>query len=224
MASDETSLQTESNNQVGLGPESVGPAGRITGETSKPNNLEFIATEKLKPNNRNARTHSKKQIQQIADSIQRFGFTSPILVDESYGVIAGHGRLQAAQKLVMSEVPIVRLSHLNDAEKRAYILADNKIALNAGWDSDLLAAELEELSVLLPEHDLDIGIIGFDTGELDFIFADQEEPSAAICKEDEVPVAPDNPITRRGDIWQLGGHRLLCGRPEEGVRPGHSCQ
>jgi len=101
--------------------------------------LEHVATGKLKPNARNARTHSKKQIKQIAESIRTFGFNNPILIDDAFEVIAGHGRLQAAKQLGLNEVPVVCLSHLSDAEKRAYILADNKIALNAGWDSELLA-------------------------------------------------------------------------------------
>lgn len=176
-----------------------------------PKHIELVALDKLRPNPRNARTHSKAQIKQISVSIREFGFNNPILVDDEYVVIAGHGRLQAARHLGISEAPVVRLSHLNAAEKRAYILADNKIALNAGWDGELLAAELGDLAVLLPELDLDLEITGFDTGQIDIMLADHEEPGPSSSKEDEVPAALVVPVAKRGDIWQLGRHRLLCG-------------
>ncbi|AML53649.1 DNA methylase N-4 [Falsihalocynthiibacter arcticus] len=170
-----------------------------------------MAIADLKPNPRNARTHSKKQVRQIASSIRQFGFNNPILVDENNVVIAGHGRLAAAIHLGLSEVPTVCLSHLSDAEKRAYILADNKIALNAGWDGELLAVELGELAVLMPEIDLDLEITGFDTGEIDLILTDHEESNPSTSKEDEVPIVSDVAIAKRGDIWQLGGHCVMCG-------------
>lgn len=181
------------------------------------NDLVMVATASLKLNPRNARTHSKKQVRQIADSIQQFGFNNPILVDNKLGVIAGHGRLQAAKILGLKEVPIVCLSHLNAAEKRAYILADNKIALNAGWDGELLATELAELTELLPDLDLDIDLTGFEAGEIDLILSDHEEPNPSSSKEDEIPALLDAAVSRRGDIWQLGNHRLLCGDARDAV-------
>lgn len=176
-----------------------------------PKHLVLAAIGDLKPNPRNARTHSRKQIHQITESIQTFGFNNPILVDDQYEVIAGHGRLQAAKQLGLSEVPVVRLSHLSDAEKRAYILADNKIALNAGWDVELLALELGELADLLPDVDLDLEIIGFDTGEIDLLLTDHEAPDPSQSKEDDIPSPADVAIAKPGDIWQLGQHRVLCG-------------
>lgn len=173
--------------------------------------LETVATDSLKSNTRNARTYSKKHIKQIAGSIQKFGFNNPILVDEQFVVMTGHGRLAAAKQLGLNEVPVVCLSHLSDAEKRAYILADNKIALNAGWDSELLATELGELGDLLPDLEIALEITGFETGEIDIILTDYEEPSSSVRKEDEVPVALGAVYAKLGDIWQLGGHRLCCG-------------
>ena len=175
------------------------------------NHLTYVFADSLKPNPRNARTHSKKQVRQIADSIQQFGFNTPILVDDKLGVIAGHGRLQAAKILGLEEVPVVCLSHLNAAEKRAYILADNKIALNAGWDGELLSSELAELTELLPDLDLDIDLTGFDAGEIDLILSDHEAQSPSSNEEDEVPCVKEITVSKRGDIWQLGAHRLLCG-------------
>ena len=173
--------------------------------------LKHVPPSQLKPCARNARTHSKKQIGQIAKSIDEFGFNNPILVDANYEVIAGHGRLAAANQLGLNEVPVVCLSHLNAAEKRAYILADNKIALNAGWDSELLASELEELAELLPELDLDLDITGFETGEIDALLTDHETSEPRQRLEDEVPDLRDQHVAKSGDTWQLGPHRLLCG-------------
>lgn len=191
--------------------ESDGAAAVFRGQPSKPRNLEYVAIDDVKPSARNARTHSRKQVQQIAESIQKFGFNNPILVDDGLEVIAGHGRLQAAKKLGLSEVPIVRLCHMSDAEKRAYVLADNKIALNAGWDTELLAIELGELADLLPEIDLDLEITGFETGEIDILLTDQEEPSQSSNEEDQLPEPSDVAVAKPGDIWRLGHHRVLCG-------------
>lgn len=174
-------------------------------------NVSLVATASLKPNPRNARTHSNKQVRQIAESIDKFGFNNPILIDAQSVVIAGHGRLAAAKFLGLTEVPVVCLSHLSDAEKRAFILADNQIALNASWDSALLAVEIDELSVLLPEIDLDLEITGFETGQIDLLLSDHEDPAAAAADEDHLPEMPGACVSRPGDIWQLGGHRLLCG-------------
>jgi len=188
------------------------------GATDEPRNnpsvhrhLEYVATDKLTPNARNARTHSKKQIRQIAESVRQFGFNNPILIDDAYEVIAGHGRLQAAQELGIHEVPVVRLSHLSEAEKRAYVLADNKIALNAGWDGELLAAEIGDLAVLLPDIDLDLEITGFETGEIDLLLTDFEESGSSSAKEDRVPMPKETTVSQPGDVWHLGRHRVLCG-------------
>jgi DNA modification methylase len=165
------------------------------------------AVASLKPAARNARRHSKKQIRQIADSIERFGFTNPVIVDERGTIVAGHGRVEAAKLIGLAEIPVVRLSHLNPAELRAYMLADNKLAEKAGWDRELLAAEIEELSSLLPDIGLDIGITGFEPSEIDLLmadFGDQADPA------DEIPVLQPA-VARRGDLFVLGRHRLLVG-------------
>lgn len=160
----------------------------------------------LNPNPRNARTHSKAQIEQIAASIREFGFNNPVLVDEDFGIIAGHGRVEAAKLLGWTEVPVLELRHLNDAQKRAYILADNKLAEKAGWDSDLLALELGELAGM--DLGFDLTLTGFEMGEIDFLI------EGASCAEQEEP--PPEPstgptVTQPGDIWQIGDHRLICG-------------
>ena len=140
----------------------------------------FYKIDALVPFKNNARTHSPKQIQQIANSIQQFGFTNPVLIDATGRILAGHGRVKAAQKLGLTEVPVIRLEHLNEAEIRAYILADNKIAANAGWDQEILAIELEYLSTVA---DLDIDITGFEMGEIDVILNDVKTHDTA----DEIP-------------------------------------
>ena len=163
----------------------------------------------LRPYARNARTHSKKQIKQIAGSIERFGFTNPVLVSGDLEIIAGHGRVEAAKLLGWRRVPTVALSHLNEDERRAYVLADNKLALNAGWDKEILAIELQALV----DCDFDIEVTGFSLAEVDFALVDAREanPGAGDAPEDAVPEQEGDPVTRAGDIWQLGRHRLLCG-------------
>ena len=163
----------------------------------------------LRPYARNARTHSKKQIKQIAASIERFGFTNPVLVSGDLEIIAGHGRVEAAKLLGWRRVPTVALSHLNEDERRAYVLADNKLALNAGWDKEILAIELQALV----DCDFDIEVTGFSLAEVDFALVDAREanPGAGDAPEDAVPEQEGDPVTRAGDIWQLGRHRLLCG-------------
>jgi DNA modification methylase len=156
---------------------------------------------RLKPYARNPRTHSAEQIGKIAASIQEFGFTNPILVDEKAGIIAGHGRLQAAQQLGLEMVPVIELTHLSEAQKRAYIIADNRLALDAGWDEDLLAEELKALD----ELDFDLSLTGFDEGELHGLLEDEESADEAPA-----PEPPEDPVTRLGDLWLLGDHRLLC--------------
>ena len=163
----------------------------------------------LKPYARNARTHSKKQLKQIAASIERFGFTNPVLVSDDLEIIAGHGRVEAAKLLGLKTVPTIALSHLSEAERRAYVLADNKLALNAGWDRDMLAIELQGLIDL----EFDVELTGFGIAEIDFIIDDAKgaDPDQPDEPEDEVPVVTGPAVTRMGDVWQLGRHRLLCG-------------
>lgn len=170
--------------------------------------IEIIPVSELKPHPRNARTHSRKQVSQIVASIKRFGFCNPILVDDSNQVIAGHGRLEAAIQLGLSGVPILRLSHLSAAEKRAYLLADNKLAEKAGWDRELLAIELQELI----DIDFEVELTGFEVPEIDFILGDADAAKAeASGPEDRVPdPLPDASVSRPGDLWVLGRHRLLC--------------
>ena len=157
----------------------------------------------------NARTHSKKQVRQIADSIARFGFTNPVLVAGDDTIIAGHGRVMAAKLLGMTEVPTLKLSHLNEVERRALVLADNKLALNAGWDSELLAIELQGLIDL----DVDLSLTGFSIAEADLAIDQASDASVAApaSPADAVPALPARPVTRRGDLWLLGRHKLVCG-------------
>jgi DNA modification methylase len=166
--------------------------------------LEWRQIADLIPYARNAGTHSDDQVVQIAASIKEFGWTNPILVDGDNGIIAGHGRLAAARKLGNTEVPVIELTGLSEAQKRAYILADNKLALNAGWDIDLLAEELKELKDL----NFDLELTGFSDKELaDFLTEEVE----GLTDEDAVPDVPEEPTTKLGDIYQLGNHRLMCG-------------
>ncbi len=163
---------------------------------------------KLEPYAGNARTHSEEQIAQIAASIEEFGFTNPILADGDRVIIAGHGRLLAAQRLGLEKVPVITLDHLTDAQRRALVIADNKIAENAGWDEETLRLEIEALQEL--EFDLDL--IGFSDEELDGLLGGLDGgPEGAIDGEDDVPETPDNPVSQPGDLWILGNHRLLCG-------------
>ncbi len=166
-----------------------------------------IAT--LRPYARNARTHSKKQLKQIASSIQRFGFTNPVLVSEDGEIIAGHGRVEAAKTLGWKRVPTIVLAHLSEAERRAYVLADNKLALNAGWDRAILAIELQALVDL----EFDVELTGFSLAEVDLLIDEAGEASADgfDAPEDAVPASSGPPVSRLGDLWQLGRHRLLCG-------------
>jgi len=153
---------------------------------------------------RNPRTHSAAQIEQIARSIAAFGWTNPVLIDEEARIIAGHGRLEAARKLGMAEVPTITLAGLDDAQKRALVIADNALALNAGWDSELLALELGELGAA----GFDVSLIGFSDDEMAAILADRTE---GLTDPDDVPEVPAEPVTALGDVWVLGRHRLICG-------------
>lgn len=153
----------------------------------------------------NSRTHSEEQVNQIVASINEFGFTNPLLIDEKDNIIAGHGRLMASKKLGMEEVPCIVLSGLTEAQKKAYIIADNKMALNAGWDEELLKIELENLK----ELDFDLELTGFNVDELDDIFQVEEEQD--IVEDDFDIEPPEEPKAKLGDIYQLGNHRLMCG-------------
>jgi DNA modification methylase len=160
----------------------------------------------LKPYKRNARTHSEAQIRQIAKSIEHYGFTNPVLTDEKLNVVAGHGRIAAAKQLGMDTVPVLKLKGMTPAKARAYVIADNKLALNAGWDEDLLK---DELSALIKD-DIDLDLVGFSEDEIsDFINEDNDDPDEAA---DDVPEVDENIHgVKRGDIWSLGEHRLMCG-------------
>ncbi|RIJ20661.1 DNA methylase N-4 [Henriciella barbarensis] len=171
--------------------------------------IEYLDPRSLTPWKNNARTHSRKQHQQLESSILQFGFTNPVLVDDDNRILAGHGRVEAAKSLGMDTVPCIRIEHLSEAECRAYVIADNKLALNAGWDEDLLRLELGALSEL--DLDFDLEITGFDTHELDFIIEGADQAPATDPKEEAIPALDSVP--RRcepGDIWQLGRHRLMC--------------
>ena len=170
--------------------------------------IEYLSLGSLAPYAKNARTHSKKQIQQIADSITTFGFTNPVLVDRENTILAGHGRVAAAKLLELVQVPCVRLEHMTQAQKRAYVLADNKLALNAGWDEELLAEELE--AILGDDAGFDLSITGFSLAEVDSLIegksVEEDGDPADDLLPEEVP-----PRCKLGDIWQLGPHRLICG-------------
>ena len=175
----------------------------------KLNHVVYLKVASLKPYARNARVHSKKQIRQIADSIKRFGFTNPVLVSDENEIIAGHGRVAAARLLEMETVPTIALSHLTESERRAYVLADNKLALNAGWDGDILAIELQGLA----DIDFDVSLTGFSIAEIDIVLdaAAERDPDVRDESDDALPPDDDSVVSRHGDIWQLGRHRLICG-------------
>jgi DNA modification methylase len=176
-------------------------------------NVEYRKVEALIPCARNPRTHTAEQVAKIAASIVEYGWTNPILVDGDNGIVAGHGRLAAARKLNLDDVPVIELAHLTPTQKRAYLIADNRMALDAGWDDAMLALELEELKLT----DFDLSLTGFDADEIEALLADEHTdaeppvdgnpPDAA----DNVPEIPANPVSRPGDVWALGPHRLICG-------------
>ena len=167
-------------------------------------NIVQIKIESLIPYVNNARTHSDVQVAQIAGSIKEFGFNNPVLIDEESGIIAGHGRVLAARKLNLNTVPCIKLNHLSPAQRKAYILADNKLALNAGWDNDILRLELADLK----ELDIDTDLTGFT---LDEIAELNPNITVGLTDEDAVPDVPETPITKLGDIYILGNHRVMCG-------------
>ena len=182
-------------------------------------NIQIWPTERLIPYASNARTHSEEQIAKVAASILEFGFTNPVLVDGRDGIIAGHCRLAAAQKIGMEKLPVVVLDHLSDAQRRAYILADNKLALDAGWDEEVLAAELGRLR----EESFDLDLTGFSSEELADLVGSwgDDDGDGGGSGGDDVPEPPPNPVSRPGDLWVLGEHRLLCGsstNPDDVIR------
>src|SRR6266540_806067 len=173
--------------------------------------VESTPVASLRPHPNNARTHSTRQIRQIADSIERFGFTNPVLMGQGGEIIAGHGRVEAAKLLGLESVPTVRLAHLDPAQRRAYVIADNKLALNAGWDRELLAIELQGLI----DVDFDLELTGFSLAEVDLVLDEAQESSTtgSTATDDGVPPLADaaSAVSQAGDLWQLGRHRLLCG-------------
>jgi DNA modification methylase len=171
-----------------------------------PHRIELWQVSRLNPSPGNPRTHSEEQVAQIAASIVEFGFTNPILVDSKNCIIAGHGRLLAAITLGLNEVPVIVLDHLTDAQKRAYVLADNQLALNGGWDEDLLRSELAALQ----QDNFDISLVGFDDEKLAQLLAAQAAADG-LTDEDAVPALPDTPISRTGDRWNMASHRLVVG-------------
>lgn len=169
----------------------------------------------LRPYARNARTHSKRQVAQIARSIEKFGFTNPVLVSDDGEIIAGHGRVEAAKLLGFGAVPTLALSHLSEAERRAYVLADNKLAQNAGWDKELLAIELQALVGL----EFDAELTGFSLAEVDLLLdeAREADPSGTDALDDTIPTVSGLAVCRRGDLWLLGNHRLLRGDTQKEI-------
>ena len=175
--------------------------------------IKMLSPKTLKPYANNARTHSRGQIKQIAESIKRFGFTNPVLIAEDRSIMAGHGRVEAAKQLGLKSIPVIALKHLSEDERRAYILADNKLALNAGWDRDILAIELQALVDVA----FDVELLGFETAEIDLVLDDAREAAADMAgqqpdAEDVIPDGVEGPaVTEQGDVWLLGRHRLICG-------------
>tara|TARA_R110002012_G_scaffold74511_3_gene188863 strand:- start:2647 stop:3876 length:1230 start_codon:yes stop_codon:yes gene_type:complete len=167
--------------------------------------IKYVATELLQPYKNNSRTHSENQIKQIVGSVREFGFTNPILIDENQYIIAGHGRLLAAELLGIDKIPTITLEGLSETQRKAYVIADNKLALNAGWDIEMLNLEINNLQ----ELNFDIELLGFDNDELASLL--NHETKEGLTDEDSVPVVSENSITVTGDVWILGKHRLMCG-------------
>jgi ParB-like nuclease domain len=191
-------------------PEGDGAEAPCANSRSMDLQIVYLPIEHLRAFVNNARTHSKKQLKQIAQSIERFGFVNPVLISDDCEIVAGHGRVEAAKMLGLREVPTVRLSNLSPAERRAYVIADNRLAQLAGWDREVLAAELEGL------HDLqfdDVELTGFSLGEIDLLRNEMTADTAtATTAADQRPLNRSRPaVSRPGDQWVLGPHRLLCG-------------
>lgn len=168
--------------------------------------VEWLELKTLIPYAKNSRTHSDTQVAQIAGSIKEFGFNNPVLIDLEGGIIAGHGRVLAAQKLGLQAVPCIRLGHLTDTQRKAYVIADNRLALNAGWDDSMLTLELQDLKA----EDFNLDLLGFEADELNALLNPIKE-TEGLTDEDAVPEVPEEPKTKPGDIYQLGRHRLMCG-------------
>ncbi|MEO9298787.1 site-specific DNA-methyltransferase [Devosia alba] len=175
--------------------------------------VEYRSLERLVPYARNARTHSETQVAEIAGSIREFGFTNPVLIAEDGTLIAGHGRVLAARTLGMETVPAIVLTGLSETQRRALVLADNRIAMNAGWDEDVLALELSDLQ----EAGFDLGLTGFNDDELQNLLYGKPGEQDGLSEDDAIPEVPATPVTRRGDLWLLGDHRLLCGDSTDGA-------
>ena len=169
--------------------------------------IERLPISALVPYARNSRTHSDDQLAQIAASMREFGFTNPVLIDEQGGIVAGHGRVMAAQRLGMAHVPCLRLAGLTQAQRRAYVIADNQIALNAGWDDAMLRLELADLQAA----DFNLDLLGFDADRLDELLADEVVETEGLTDADAVPEVPERPASKPGDVWLLGRHRVMCG-------------
>ena len=176
-----------------------------------PDQIEHLPTDTLVPYARNSRTHSPEQVAQIAASIKEYGFTNPVLIDANNTLIAGHGRVMAAQSIGLPTVPAIRLAHLTDAQRRAYVIADNKLAENAGWDMATLAREVEDLTA----DGYDIDLLGFGADELTALLGeygqDAAKPGDGLTDPDEAPAVQATPVTKLGDVWVMGKHRLMCG-------------
>lgn len=170
-------------------------------------NIEYVDAKAITPYARNSRTHSDEQIAQVAASIKEFGWTNPILIDENNVIIAGHGRLMAAQRLGFELVPTIKLENLTEAQKRAYVIADNKLALNAGWDAEMLAVEIEELL----DQGFDLDLTGFDSGEIDKILGDANKVESGNTDDDDVPETLEFAVSEIGDVFVMGRHRIVCG-------------
>ena len=173
----------------------------------EPLQIVYAELDTLIPYARNSRTHSNEQVAQIAASIREFGFTNPILVDAEGGIIAGHGRVLAARKLGMATVPTICLGDLTETQRRAYVIADNKLALNSGWDEEMLRVEFSQLQ----DEGFDLSLIGFDEGELAALMNGPAEIEPGLTDEDAVPEVGPDPVTKLGDVWLMGKHRLMCG-------------
>jgi DNA modification methylase len=171
--------------------------------------IEYFETSRLWPSPRNSRVHSNKQIRQIAKSIRTFGFTNPLLIDERLTILAGHGRWQAAKECGLKQVPCVVLSKMTSAQKRAYLIADNKLAENAGWDREILALEIKDLIEL--DAGFDIDVVGLEIAEIDALVEGLRPEEASDPRADQLPAIAERPVTRRGDLWRLGKHKIYCG-------------
>jgi DNA modification methylase len=170
-------------------------------------NIVQQRTDVLLPYARNSRTHSDEQVAQIAASIREFGFTNPVLVDADNGIVAGHGRVMAAKLLGLAEVPTINVGWMTETQRRAYVIADNQLALNAGWDESVLAQE----AAWLQEQQFDTNLLGFSADFLDGLLAEEAATSDGLTDEDDAPEVQDDPVTRPGDVWLLGKHRVMCG-------------